>query len=209
MMGSFVMPMLLVVANVLGTGMIVPQSLRLRRHRNTDGISSAWVGVGIAMNIWWLAYGLEQALWGLIPVSAVALGLYGYMAVQLFGVLGRSMVRQLLVGTLGLGAIPLPFLVGGGWIAAGIAIGLCYAVQFAPAALESIRSDRLSGISPTTWTMAWVEAVIWLIYGMEIGDWALTVGGTGGTVMATIILVRLTTTTKSGPMTSDPLLYVQ
>ncbi len=193
-MRSLVMPVLLIVANVLGTGMIVPQSLRLKRHRDTEGVSSAWVGVGVAMNIWWLAYGLEEHLWGLIPVSAIALGLYSFMAVQLVGTLGRTVARPFLFGALGLGSVPLPFLVFGNWRAAGVAIGLCYGIQFAPAALASLRSDRLSGISPTTWTMAWAEAVIWLVYGLTIGDWALVVGGTGGTAMATVILFRLAAT---------------
>lgn len=39
--------------------------------------------------------------------------------------------------------------------------------------------------------MAWVEAVIWVTYGRFAGDAALLVGGTGGTLAAAVILVRL------------------
>lgn len=37
---------------VMGAGMIVPQVVRLRRQRSTDGLSGSWVGVGIAINSW-------------------------------------------------------------------------------------------------------------------------------------------------------------
>ena len=49
---SVVLPILLVVANVMGAGMIVPQVARLHRVRSVDGLSGIWVGVGVAMNNW-------------------------------------------------------------------------------------------------------------------------------------------------------------
>ncbi|MCZ7627998.1 MAG: hypothetical protein M5U19_02380 [Microthrixaceae bacterium] len=42
-----------------------------------------------------------------------------------------------------------------------------------------------------TWAMAWVEAAIWFVHGLATGDLALLVGGAGGALAATIILVRL------------------
>ncbi len=182
---------LLIVANVMGAGMIVPQVVRLHRLRSADGLSGVWVGVGIAMNCWWTAYGLAESLWGVLPVSIVAALMYLVMAAQYVGLLGRAGLRPILVGATGLGLLPVPFLVLAGWDAAGLVIGLAYAVQFVPAAVAAIRQTDLRGVSPTTWIMAWIEAVIWVAYGISESDIALLVGGAGGALASTVILLRI------------------
>lgn len=190
-MSPTVIAFLLVIANVMGTGMIVPQVLRLHRVRSADGVSGVWIGVGVAMNSWWTAYGLAESLWGILPVSMIAAALYLVMAGQYLGLLGRPARRPLLAGLLMLGLTPMPFLLVGGWAAAGLVVGLAYAVQFTPAAVASVRSTDLSGISALTWVMAWIEAVIWILYGAFSGDPALLIGGSGGTIAASVILARL------------------
>jgi uncharacterized protein with PQ loop repeat len=190
-MSSVLMPVLLVVANVFGAGMIVPQVVRFRRHRVADGVSGAWIGVGLAVNAWWVAYALQGRLWGLLPVSAVSWVLYGVMAGQYSALIGRPALRQLLAGVAGFGAAPFVGLLWGGWPGAGLAIGLLYAVQFSPAALSALRAVDVSGISPVTWSMAWVEAAIWFLYGLTESDVALVVGGLGGALMAGIVLTRV------------------
>jgi uncharacterized protein with PQ loop repeat len=194
-----VLAVLLVVANVLGAGMIVPQVLRLHRVRSADGLSGVWVGVGIAMNGWWTAYGLAESLWGILPVSSTAAVLYAVMAVQYLGLVGRPGTRPVAVGLGGIALVPLPFLLVGGWPAAGLVVGLTYAVQFVPAAVAAVRAADLSGISPTTWAMAWTEAVIWIVYGLARDDRALLVGGTGGALAATVILVEVVRSRLSRP----------
>ncbi|MFV0316123.1 MAG: hypothetical protein ACK5O2_04065 [Microthrixaceae bacterium] len=198
---SIVLPILLVIANVMGAGMIAPQVVRLHRLRTVEGLSGAWVGIGVGMNNWWSAYGLAESLWGILPVSITASVLYVVMAFQYFGIVGRRGLRPLLWGMIGFGLFPVPFLVAGGWEIAGVAIGLCYGVQFLPAAYTSVRSADLSGVSPVTWTMAFVEAVIWVTYGLYTGDKALLIGGTGGSLASGIILCRLlyVATTRARP----------
>lgn len=182
---------LLVIANITGAGMIVPQVLRLHRTRRADGLSPAWVGVGIVLNTWWLAYGISQALWGLVPVSVGALVLYLAIAAQLRTIAGSSALvqvgRGMVVPVLG----PLPFFLFGGWQGAGVAIGCAYAIQFSPAAWTAVRSAVVDGISPLTWSMALVEAAIWSVYAVEEADVALGIGGAGGTVLSLVILGRL------------------
>ena len=195
---SVVLPILLVVANVMGAGMIVPQVARLHRVRSVDGLSGIWVGVGVAMNNWWSAYGIAESLWGILPVSLTASVLYVVMAIQYLGIVGRVGLRPILVGAVTFGGFPLPFLAFGGWEVAGVAIGLCYAVQFMPAADTSLRSTDLTAISPMTWSMALTEAMIWVVYGLYTGDNALLVGGTGGSLAAGVILVRLAWASTAG-----------
>lgn len=193
---SVVLPILVALATVMGAGMIVPQVLRLRRTRVAHGLSGTWVGLSLAMNAWWIAYATAQGLWGLLPVSTGALALYSVIAVQYTRLVGWGGARRMAVGLLGAGVVPAVALVLGGWAATGLAIGLAYAVQFTPAVVAAVRSADLAGISPATWVMAWIEAVIWCTYGAAMGDAALTIGGGGGALMASVILVRLWSTSR-------------
>ncbi|MDY7099729.1 MAG: hypothetical protein S0880_00945 [Actinomycetota bacterium] len=185
--------MALVVANVLGVGMIVPQAARLHRRRVVDGVSGEWVGVSLAINSWWIAYGVSEQLWGVVPVSVGAIVLYGVIAAQYVRLVGPAGARRIVVGVAMSAWFPLAFLLAGGWTAAGLAIGLAYTGQFAPAAITACRSVDLAGVSPATWAMATGEAAIWFTYGLSNGDVALLVGGGGGAVTAAVVLARVVT----------------
>ncbi len=187
---SLVLPTLLGVATVSGAGMIVPQVARLHRTGTTDGVSATWVGVGIVMNLWWLAYAVAIGRWGLVPVSVGGVALYVVMAAQLVNLAGPGVIGAVAQGHL-IGLAPAVGLIAGGWPTAGLIIGLLYGAVFAPAVWSAVRSSSVAGISTMTWSLAWVEAVVWLIYGATTADAALLVGGFGGTVMSSIILVRL------------------
>lgn len=190
-MSPVLVTVLLVVANVMGVGMIVPQVLRIRRVRSADGVSGVWIGVGIAMNSWWTAYGLAESLPGILPVSVLAALLYVVMARQYVGLVGRAGWRPLLVGAAVVGVAPLPALAFGGFAAAGLVVGSTYAVQFSPAVVSAMRSRDPRGVSAMTWAMALVEASIWVVYGIVSRDAALIIGGSGGSVASSAILARL------------------
>ncbi|MGK2947326.1 MAG: hypothetical protein ACSLFP_02015 [Acidimicrobiales bacterium] len=188
---SLVLSIAVAVATVMGAGMIVPQVVRLHRTRAVAGVSGTWVGLGLAMNAWWIAYATSQELWGLVPVSAGSIVLYLVVALQYTRLTAGAGALSVLVGMVGAASVPALALALGGWGAAGLSIGMAYAIQFSPAVITALRSIDLSGISPTTWAMAWIEAVIWCSYGSVQADAALLVGGGGGALMATVILVRL------------------
>jgi uncharacterized protein with PQ loop repeat len=188
---SVVIPFLVAVANVMGAGMILPQVIRLHRLKSTQGISGAWVGVGVTMNLWWAAYATATGVWALLPVGVLGSLLYSTIVAQYIGLVGRGGWRQISLGGVGLGLVPLPALLFGGWKAAGITLGLMYGLQFLPAAAAAFSSSDPVGVSPMTWSMAWVEAGIWLFYGSTIGDVALVIGGSGGLLASSVILGRL------------------
>lgn len=190
-MNPHVLTVLLVIANVAGAGMIVPQVVRLHRTRRTDGLSPAWVGVGIVLNTWWLGYALSQSLYGLVPVSVGALVLYLGIGAQLRWIDGPGSLAGVARGSVVPVVGPLPFLAAGGWQGAGVAIGCAYAIQFSPAAWTAVRSAVVDGISPITWSLALLEAAIWLAYAIDAGDTALLIGGTGGSALSLVILGRL------------------
>jgi uncharacterized protein with PQ loop repeat len=183
-----------VAATLLGSWMAFPQARRIARTRRVDGVSATWIGVSLALNAWWLTYGLVTGVWALVPVSIISLLLYGVMAWFFVRSVGRSAVPGLALGVLGLGMVPLPFLLIGGWELAGVAVGLSYGVQLLPAVVASLRTSALSGVSSTTWIIAAVESWLWLVYGLGVGAAALTLAGVVGVLMASVILARLAVT---------------
>lgn len=191
---NLVLNLIVVVATVLGSWMAFPQARRIARTRRVDGVSSAWIGVSLAINAWWLAYGLMVGVWALVPVSIVSLLLYGVMGWFFVRSVGRPAVPGLALGVFGLGMVPLPFLVVGGWGLAGMAVGLSYGVQLLPAVVASLRTSVLSGVSSATWIIAFGEAALWLVYGVGVGDIALILAGTVGMAFAAVILTRLAVT---------------
>ncbi len=196
--------LLVVIATVLGSWMAFPQARRIARTRRVDGVSATWIGVSLSINCWWLTYGLVTGVWALVPVSTISLLLYGAMGLFFVRSVGRPALPGLALGALGLGMVPLPFLLIGGWELAGVAVGLSYGVQLLPAVVESLRSSVLSGVSSATWIIAFVESVLWLVYGVGVADVALTLAGVVGAAMSTVILVRLAITGHRPFVVLDP-----
>jgi uncharacterized protein with PQ loop repeat len=195
---------LVIVATVLGSWMAFPQARRIARTGRVDGVSATWIGVSLAINGWWLTYGSVVGVWALVPVSIVSLVLYSVMAWFFARSVGRAALPGFALGMFGLGMVPLPFLVIGGWELAGVAVGLSYGVQLMPAVVASLRTRRLSGVSSTTWIIALVEAALWLLYGLGVDDIALTLAGVVGVAMASVILTRLALTGHRPFVVLDP-----
>lgn len=203
-MGPLMTP-LLIMANVFGVGMIVPQAVRIHRTRIADGVSATWIGISLALNLGWFLYGVHGRLWGLIPVSAGALLLYGIVAAKLISITGSLGLRRVTTGVLGASVAPASALMAAGWIGLGLTLGLAYGLQFTPAVVSALRATSTGGISAATWIMALAEAVIWAIYGVAVSDWALILGGLGGTVMASIIVGRLALDRPTGRLAPAPM----
>ena len=125
-----------VLANAFGAFMALPQVWKLVRTRRLDGLSPVWAGVSVGMNAWWLAYGLAADLWALVPVSVMSIVLYGSIA-GIFGRAGGRAATGVGRGLVLVALAPVPFLVAGGWTLAGIAIGLGYGAQLAPAVVAA------------------------------------------------------------------------
>ena len=193
-----------VVATVIGSAMAFPQARRIARTRRVEGVSATWIGVSLAINGWWFAYGVAADVWALVPVSVMSLCLYAVMARYYVGTAGRSSLGALALGFFVLGMVPLPFLLLGGWTLAGVAVGLSYGVQLLPAVVATMRSSSLAGVSSTTWIIALAEATLWLVYGVAVADVAVVLGGAVGVVMAGAILGRLAVTGHRPLMVLDP-----
>lgn len=183
--------LLLIIGNIFGVAMLIPQARKLARTNHMAGVSPRWVGLGFAINAGWLAYGLLADLPGLIPVSAGALVLYGWMLATLRRIPQSGIAQALTTGGTLIAALIITGVVGGVTAMGILGLGFLYIVQFAPAAWESSRSADLSGIAPMTWVMALTEAAIWAIYARSTGDIGLLLGGIGASAMSIIVLANL------------------
>ncbi|MDX2381395.1 MAG: hypothetical protein QNM02_16740 [Acidimicrobiia bacterium] len=180
-----------IVATLLGSSMALPQARRLYSTRRVEGLSAAWIGVSVALNAWWLVYGFAQNVWVLIPVSALSVLLYLSIGAMFIHTTGWASLRQMFAAGVALGLLPLGFLAFGGWVVAGVVVGLCYGLQLLPAVVAVYRSDAVEGVATGTWLIALVESLLWLLYGLGVADVALIAGGSSGVVMASLILARL------------------
>ena len=189
-------PLTLVViaANVLGAAMAVPQALKMRRDRRVDGVSAAWAGTSATVNAWWGVYGIGVRDWGIVPVSLVSVIAYLTIAVTLVRYTrgsGWIAARSMVGATVAIGLIPLAVVLLDGWATAGIVLGALYGVQLSPAVVAVYRASDVSGVSLATWVIAFVEAVLWGVYGVAAVDPGLMALATTGIFMSTLVLVRL------------------
>ena len=113
--------------------------------------------------------------------------LYASIAILYVKTVGVRSIGGMAIGAFGLGMVPLPFLIAAGWEVAGLATGLCYGIQLAPAVVAAHRTRALDGVSSGTWKMSFVEALLWLVYGLSVADAALIAGGAAGIVMAVAV----------------------
>jgi uncharacterized protein with PQ loop repeat len=72
-----------------------------------------------------------------------------------------------------------------------VALGSIYGLQLLPAVLAVYRAHDLSGVSVSTWIMAWSEALLWGLYGFGPRDAGILTFATTGTVMSSAVLVGL------------------
>ena len=95
---NLILTLTVVAASVLGSGMALPQAMRLARTGKVDGVSAVWIGVSMAINAWWTAYAVATELWAILPVSTVSLALYFAMATVYLRSVGRSALGGMAVG---------------------------------------------------------------------------------------------------------------
>lgn len=178
--------------NALGAAMILPQVRHVYRTRSAAGLSAIWVGMAIAVNTGWTAYGVANRQWGIVPVSAISVAAYIAIGAGLarFGGPVRSTLAGV-AGGLSLALVPAFVYVARGWGATGLTLGVLYAVQLAPAVTRVHRSHDISGVSTATWILACVESLLWGIYGLAQRDVGLGAMAASGTIMSALVLVRV------------------
>lgn len=157
------------VATILAGAILVPQIVRLIRHRRTAGVAVTWAVLGLITNVAWVVYLGMVDLW----IAALAPGMAVVTYAMVVRLVALDVPRSWLIVAAGysaaLGAIGLV----GGIEHLGAALALVPAIQLTPQIVSVHREPCPTGVSPLTWTFSIAEAVLWTIYGLRVGDLAL------------------------------------
>jgi uncharacterized protein with PQ loop repeat len=174
-------------ATGLAAVFLIPQIGRLVTRGDASGVSPVWAAFGVITNASWVAYLGMMGLWPAVAAPALAVVTYGVMLVVLVPIdRGSGWFRTSLGYAVVLAAIgPLA---GLGML--GLALSITPAVQLAPQVIGVFREECPSGVSPTTWSLAIAEAVLWGCYGWLMRDAALVGYGLVTSVASVLILGR-------------------
>lgn len=186
--------MVAIMANVLGAAMALPQTRKLLSTRSVEGVSITWAAASATVNACWIVYGFGVGDLGIVPVSIVSVIAYIIIGVGIYRfspTSGRHVVVPAIVTGVVVMTVPLIALLVGGWVAAGLALGVLYGVQLLPAVVTVYRTVDVSGVSLATWVIAVVEAVLWGFYGLANVDAGLIALAVTGTMMSSLVLARL------------------
>ena len=193
-MSTQLLTFVVVAANVVGATMAIPQARKVLRSGRVDGVSPVWAAVSTAVNAAWVPYGLAVGDVGIIPVSVVSVMAYVTIAVGIcrYGSAPvGQVVTNMVASALGILVVPAAVLLLQGWAAAGVALGLLYGVQLAPAVVAVYRTADVGGVSVATWVIAFTEAALWGVYGFGRADAGLLSLAASGMFMASLVLARL------------------
>ena len=182
---------LVISATVLGSGMALPQARQLARTRRTDGVSPTWVGVSLALNGWWLAYGFAASRVGAragVGDLVRALRVDG-RALRPHRSGGPSRTRP--AARCGRprhdpAAVPRGRRLGNAPASPSASATACSCCRPSWPCCAPANS---AGVSAATWLIAWIESMLWLVYGLGVADSALVVAGVVGVAMSSVILV--------------------
>ncbi len=178
-----------VIAATIGTvTFLVPQTVKLIRTRDTEGVSATWPALGFVVNLGWFVYMIAQQLW--VATLAPFVTFLSYLVV-LWAL--RRAGRSLQVGAWRAGAWGVVLVAIGvvaGWAAFGVALGLSIGVQLSPSVWTAYRTPDPSGVSPLTWWIGLAEALLWGYYGLYNRDAGIITFGVVATVAAVLMLAR-------------------
>lgn len=178
-----------VIAATIGTvTFLVPQTVKLIRTRDTEGVSATWPAMGFVVNLGWFVYMIAQELW--VATLAPFVTFLSYLVV-LWAL--RRAGRELTAGAWRAGAWGgMLGLVGviGGWEPLGVALGVSIGVQLSPSVWSAYRSPDPSGVSPMTWWIGLAEALLWGYYGLFNRDAGIVTFGVVASVAALLMLAR-------------------
>lgn len=178
-----------VIAATIGTfTFLVPQTVKLIRTRDTEGVSATWPALGFVVNLGWFVYMISQQLWAAVAAPLVTFLSY-LVVLWALRRAGRSLRSSVIRG----GAWAVVLTVVGlvlGWPAFGVALGISIGVQLTPSIWSAYRSADPSGVSPGTWWIGLAEALLWGYYGLFNRDAGIITFGVVATMASTLMLAR-------------------
>ena len=178
-----------VVANGVTFVQLVPQIVRLLRTGHTEGVSATWAAVGMAINVGWLAYVVENRFWETIPSIIAANSSFG-LTLYLLHRNGAAVRAGLLMGA-AVAVASLTIHQAAGWTVLGTVLGLSNGLYLGPSVVAAWRSHTPVGVSGLTWMLTVLEGLKWGFYGVLVEAVPIVVYGSTAILLALLVLLRL------------------
>lgn len=180
------------VAGAAGVTSTWPQIGRLVRTRLTTGISLPSQLLGLLAVSGWLVHGALARDPAQVMANAVAiLGAATSVALVLACRRdGRGARRAALAGSAWAGLLAAAYALGGpAWVAV-VVVALTLVRMLPQAVLAGRAGASLRGLSPVATLLAATAAVLWLGYGLLVGDAAVVTSSTVATALNGFVAVR-------------------
>jgi uncharacterized protein with PQ loop repeat len=172
----------------------LPQITKLRKTRDTTGVSWPWAALTSVNNAAWLTYFALAHYWTALVPAISATTLAGALATMLslrLKVRPRSAVAVTLWTALLVAAFAVAGRVGLGTLLTG-----AFILQVTPSIWTAYRTQRPTGISRGTWLLILGELSCWLTFGLHESDPRLIVLGCSGAAAAMLMLGRIEATRR-------------
>lgn len=176
------------LATVLTAGWAVPQWLRLAKH-DPDGVAVETYAFGFASALGWLGYGVAVASLPVEASSAAVALVYAAIVTRLVARGATRWLRPVSVSA-SWGALLVAAASFGGADALGLVLAAAALVVNGPQVVDSLRAPALTGVSPAAWLLAFLEGVLWGVYGVGLASSALVAYGIVQVSSSGIVLVR-------------------
>ena len=178
-----------VVANGVTFVQIVPQIMRLLRTGHSEGVSPSWAAVGMALNLGWLTYVVENQFWVTIPSIFAAFCSFGLALFLLYR--SGANVRAGLLMSAAVAVASVGIQQAAGWTVLGTVLGLSNGLYLGPALIAAWRTHVPAGVSPGTWWLTVLEGLKWGFYGVLVAAVPIMVYGSTAVLLALGVLLRL------------------
>lgn len=190
----------IVLATISTVSFLLPQIVKLVTTRDSHGVSTTWPALGFVINVGWFVYLIAQELWASIFAPFFTFLAYT-VTMWAMGRTGRDLSSSYLRGLFTAGVL-VAFATFGGWEVLGVVLGIAYGVVVAPSVWTAYRTSIPSGISPLTWWIGLVEALLWGYYGWFHSDRGIITFMVVGVIGSGLMLLRYyATRSRSNPAT--------
>jgi uncharacterized protein with PQ loop repeat len=167
----------------------LPQILKLRATKDTEGVSWSWATLTSVNNAAWIAYFAFSGYWTALVPSSSATVLAGALATML-ALRGQAKARPAVLISVWASLLTLGFAVAGR-TGLGALLTSAFILQVTPSIWTAYRTDRPTGISRGTWMLIFGELSCWTIFAVYKSDPRLLVLGVTGVAASVLMLARI------------------
>lgn len=177
-----------VLATISTVSFLLPQIVKLVKTQDSDGVSTTWPALGFVINVGWFVYLIAQELWASIFAPFFTFLAYA-VTMWAVGRTGRDLSTSYLRGAAAAALLTAVALLGS-LETLGVILGISYGVVLAPSIWTAYRTSIPSGISPLTWWIGLVEALLWGYYGWFHSDRGILTFMVIGVIGTGLMLIR-------------------